>query len=193
MFETMDMQPSPPLAIKGSAVRRLPTIVETRRQLWPQAQQPRDVASCILQTDEVPGIGEPQQRVIGQLAHGPRGNIVQDDRQRAGDRNRPEMRVDSGLHWFVVVRHHRQHRIGAGRFGTLRQFDRLTGRIRSCAGDDADATMGDATAVRMMLSCSAGVSVEASPLVSLTRIALTPALIWRSQSIANAARSTAPC
>jgi len=31
----------------------------------------------------------------------------------------------------------------------------------------------------MMLSCSAGVSVELSPPVSLTRIAVTPASIWR--------------
>ena len=66
---------------------------------------------------------------------------MQDDRQRAGDRDRAEMRVDSGLHRLVVVRHHRKHRVGAGRFGALRQFDRLTGRIRTCAGDDADAAM----------------------------------------------------
>jgi len=43
-----------------------------------------------------------------------------------------------------------------------------------------------------MLSCSADVSVDASPLVSLTRIALTPASIWRSHSLAKAAISTAP-
>ena len=49
------------------------------------------------------------------------------------------MRLDSGLHRSVVVGYHRQHRIGAGRFGALRQIDRLTGRIGSGTGNDADA------------------------------------------------------
>ena len=53
------------------------------------------------------------------------------------------MRLDSGLHRFVVVGHHRKHRVGAGRFGALRQLDRLTGRIGSGAGDDADAAPRD--------------------------------------------------
>ena len=47
--------------------------------------------------------------------------------------------MDSGLHRLVVVGHHREHRIGAGCFGALCQLDRLAGRIRTCAGDDADA------------------------------------------------------
>jgi hypothetical protein len=64
---------------------------------------------------------------------------VQDDRQRGGDRNRPEMRLDSRLHRLVVVGHHREHGVGAGSFRALRQFDRLTGRIGSGPGDDPDA------------------------------------------------------
>ena len=37
----------------------------------------------------------------------------------------------------------RKHGIRAGRFGALRQLDRLTGRIGSGAGDDADAALRD--------------------------------------------------
>jgi hypothetical protein len=48
------------------------------------------------------------------------------------------------------------------------------------------------TAVRTMLPCSIGVSVEASPAVSPTTMAETPASIWRSQSFANAAGSSSP-
>src|SRR5665213_3361418 len=45
------------------------------------------------------------------------------------------------------------------------------------------------TAARMMISCSDGVRVDASPAVSPATIAVTPASIWRSQSLANAMRS----
>jgi hypothetical protein len=48
------------------------------------------------------------------------------------------------------------------------------------------------TAARTMVSCSAGVSVEASPVISPATIADTPASIWRSQRFANAVRSIAP-
>ena len=141
-FETMEMQPSPPLAIKGSAVASSPDnsrnpAGSSRRKRNSRVMSP----VAVLQTDELPRVGEPQQRVIGQLAHGPGWNVVQDDRQRGRDGNRPEMRLDSGLHRLVVVRHHRKHRVGASRFGALRELDRLTGRIRSGAGDDADAAL----------------------------------------------------
>jgi hypothetical protein len=44
----------------------------------------------------------------------------------------------------------------------------------------------------MTNSCSAGESVEASPAVSQTTMAETPAAIWRSQSRANALTSMRP-
>ena len=121
-----------------------------------------------------------------------RWNVVQDDRQRGRDRDRPEMRLDAGLHRLVVVRHHRKHRIGAGRFGALRQLDRLAGRIGSGAGMTRTRPRAISTAVRMMPSCSAGVSVEASPVVSLTRMArdagLNLALAKHSQGLPDPPR-----
>src|ERR1035437_4588901 len=45
------------------------------------------------------------------------------------------------------------------------------------------------TAARIMASCSAGLSVEASPIVSPTTMAVASDLIWCSQSISNDAQS----
>ena len=53
------------------------------------------------------------------------------------------MRMDAGLHRLVVIGHHREHRIGAGGLGPPRQLDGLAGRIRSGAGNDADAAVCD--------------------------------------------------
>ena len=68
---------------------------------------------------------------------------MQDDGQRGRVRDRPKMRMDAGLHRLVVIGHDRKHRIGAGGLGAPRQLDGLAGRIRSRAGNDADAAARD--------------------------------------------------
>ena len=63
--------------------------------------------------------------------------------------------------------------------------------IRHRARDDPRATAGDIDRGANTSSCSAGESVGASPAVSQTTSAGTPAAIWRSHSVANALRSIA--
>ncbi len=47
------------------------------------------------QSDELFRSGEPRQRVVGQFADGPGGNVVQDDGQRGGAGNRLKVRVNA--------------------------------------------------------------------------------------------------
>ena len=63
---------------------------KSRRQQRPQAHGARDIAGAIPQSDELPGFRQPRQRVVGQFADGPGGNVVQDDGQRGRDRRSPE-------------------------------------------------------------------------------------------------------
>ena len=64
---------------------------------------------------------------------------MKDDGKGGRIRDRAKMRLDAGLHRLVVIRHDRKHRVGARRLGMPRQFDGLTGRIRSRPCDDPNA------------------------------------------------------
>jgi hypothetical protein len=102
---------------------------------------------------------------------------VEDDGQGGGAGNRLKMRADAGLHWLVVVGHDRQHRIGAGPFGAPRQLDGLLVEFDPAPAMTRARRCETSTAVRTSWSCSSGVRVEASPVVSPTTIAETPASI----------------
>src|SRR5581483_1598469 len=78
---------------------------KVRGQQRTQAHGTRTIARSVAQPDELTGLRQPRQRVVGQLADRARRDVVQDDRQPGRIGNRTEMRDDAGLHRFIVVRH----------------------------------------------------------------------------------------
>ena len=165
------MQPSPPAAMKGSAVASFRTRAEIPRAESCRKRDSRatsPVASFnpmkCLELASRSRVSSDSPRMV---RDGTSCRMMGSARR---DSNCPEVCLDFGLHRFVEVGHHRKHRIGAGRFGALRQFDCLTDRIgirrRPRRGRGPRAAL---TAVRMMLFPFRCLSAsEASPLVSLT-------------------------
>ena len=93
-FDTMEMQPSPPLAMKGK--RRC---LVSGQQAKPRGSRGRKRHSRVIsplpsfKPMKWPEPASCNKRVVRQLAHGPGWNVVQYDRQRGRDRNRPEVRI----------------------------------------------------------------------------------------------------
>ncbi len=142
------MQPSPPAAMKASAVASSP---DNSRN--PGATS--DLTRIGRVTSPVPSLSP-----MNWLDCASRASVSSDNSRIVRDgiscrmigravecSDRAKVRLNAGLHRLVVVRHDRKHRIGAGSFGAPRQLDGLAGRIRSRPGNDSDAAPRDLDAV----------------------------------------------
>ena len=95
-------------------------------------------AAGLLDADHARQGRQPRDRGRQHVGHRPAGNVI----EHHGDVDRLEdgleMLVQPLLARLVVVRHHRQHRIGATGLGRRGQFDRLQGAVGAGAGNDRD-------------------------------------------------------
>ena len=150
---------------------------EIRADQRPQARRPRRIAGGIFEADHSAATrpGGPQSRRQARTRFATERHRGSAASRSIGDR--AEMGVKPRLCRFVVVRHHRQNRVRAGRFCVSGQFDGMGRRIRAGSGDDRNPAARPRSRDANESYAPCGLNVGASPVVPHTTSAVAP---WRA-------------
>ncbi len=137
------MQPWPPL--RDVAKRR--RIVARQHHPLRPAHQPlqagaRQIAGGVLDAEDVRQPGQPRQGVVGDIGAGPRGHVVDQQRNvhRLGDGG--VVTIEPLLAGTIVIGRHDQRRGGPDVLGVPGQLDGLGGGVGAGAGDHRHAPRG---------------------------------------------------
>ena len=116
--------------------------VELPADIGPHPADPSQVASGVLDADDVRMGRQPGHGLVRHVHARPPGHVVQQHRQLDRLGNGLEMLRQTRLRGPVVIGGDDQGAVGADGLGEARQLDRLVGRRRPGAGDDARASGG---------------------------------------------------
>ena len=134
------MQPTPPCALKPSAVASSPdSWMKSAPQEARCIDDALDLAGGVLDADDPRQFGQRAHRLGRHVHDRPAGDVVDDDRQLAAVMQRGVMRDQAGLRRLVVIGRHDQRGIGADLFGVAHQADAFDGVVRPGACDHRHA------------------------------------------------------
>ncbi len=152
-----EMAPAPPMNTVGSRNGSSPPSTQSLRGVGEDLERVGvDGADGLLHPGDVGMAGELQHAGRAEVAAGADRDVVDDDRDRAGGRHRPEVGDDAGLGGPDVVRHHDE---GGGEGGGARErLDRGDG-LGGVVGAGADDELG------RVLGADPGAGVDHGPLL----------------------------
>ena len=100
----------------------------------------RGIGGRVLHARDVLEVEQALHRIDRHVDHGPRWNIVDDDRDADGVVDRPKVLVEPFLRRLVVIRRHDQDRVGAGVLRVAGERNGLLGGVRARTRDHRHAT-----------------------------------------------------